>query len=482
MKNLNKIVLTVIFFVFSQIIFAQYSNLIVTIDPGHGGTDPGALGYNGSAYPDEKDLTLEIATLLRTELINRGFSSTKVRRTRTSDVYVGIIDRKNYINAQNPDASVSIHFNSFTSASANGTETLYYHNNILANKFQSFIVNAMNTTNRGVIYRDNLGVLQTYSSIPAALTESLFISNQSNWNLINSTSGKNNLKNAHADALINFFGVVVSPPTLITPSANATNVSIPVNFSWSSVPNASAYRLSISTSSSGFNPTATPMFPGATEFAEGVFTSKSWTGAQPGTTYYWAVRVHTGSGNATSSVRSFTTANSSNSNDIFVQNQAVTPTSVAPGGTIDASCDQYYSGNTPDANLENPYLGYYLSTNTSFSSSSDTYLGEDSSGIGSDDLYDTESVTLTIPTGTSPGTYYILFVADYTNLISETNENNNVAFSQITVSGSSSSNDIFVQNQAVTPTSVAPGGTIDASCDQYYSGNTLVMICMIRKA
>jgi len=48
-------------------------------------------------------------------------------------------------------------------------------------------------------------------------------------------------------------------------------------------------------------------------------------------------------------------------------------------------------------------------------------------------LYDTESVTLTIPTGTSPGTYYILFVADYTNLISETNENNNVAFSQITV-------------------------------------------------
>ncbi len=160
-------------------------------------------------------------------------------------------------------------------------------------------------------------------------------------------------------------------------------------------------------------------------------------------------------------------------NDFYIENASVTPTSVLAGETVDVSCDQYFSGNTLNADLADPYVGYYLSTNTSFSSSNDIYLGEDYSGIGSDDLYDGESATLTIPSGTSSGTYYILFVADYTNLVSEDNESNNVSYVKITVSGGSSGDDFYNQNVSVSPTTVSDGGTIDISCNQCYSGSTL---------
>jgi len=106
----------------------------------------------------------------------------------------------------------------------------------------------------------------------------------------------------------NYIGNLL-PPTINSPSYNASNINIPVYFDWSSVSSANAYRICVSTSSSGFDPLGNPMFPNSVvnQSGTGSFTSYSWSGAQPNTTYYWAVRVSVPGNTATTSVYTFTT-------------------------------------------------------------------------------------------------------------------------------------------------------------------------------
>lgn len=81
---------------------------MVTIDPGHGGEDP---GNPGEAFPRglrEKDVTLAIGLLVREELRQRGIG---VRMTRTSDTLIALRDRGRFC-AEACDLFVSLHVNS----------------------------------------------------------------------------------------------------------------------------------------------------------------------------------------------------------------------------------------------------------------------------------------------------------------------------------------------------------------------------------
>ena len=86
---------------------------LVFIDPGHGGSDPGALG-NGL---QEKDLTLAIAlkvgSILKQHDLQVGYS-------RTTDTYVSLEDRAKLANRSNADIFVSIHINSAKNTLARG--------------------------------------------------------------------------------------------------------------------------------------------------------------------------------------------------------------------------------------------------------------------------------------------------------------------------------------------------------------------------
>jgi subtilase family serine protease len=99
-------------------------------------------------------------------------------------------------------------------------------------------------------------------------------------------------------------------------------------------------------------------------------------------------------------------------------------------------------------------------------------LDSDSSSIGTNDLYDYESETMNLPENLVNGTYYILFVADYINNITETNENNNVAYAsfQYDSGGDNIENtsDIYITNMSVRQRS---GNTYRAYLHQRYSGN-----------
>ncbi len=157
--------------------------------------------------------------------------------------------------------------------------------------------------------------------------------------------------------------------------------------------------------------------------------------------------------------------------DIFLTNISVSSTNVSCGSNITMSCTQNYSGNQPDSNLPSFDLDYYLSTNTTFGNS-DVLLAGDSSGLGSDDTSNNETATAAIPADTPSGTYYILFVADADDELSETNENNNVEYIQIQVT-CGGNDDIFLTNVSVSPTNAACGTEVTMSCTQNYSGNQL---------
>jgi N-acetylmuramoyl-L-alanine amidase len=81
---------------------------IVTVDPGHGGVDPGNPGTYFPRGIREKDVTLQVGLLLRDQLKRRGIG---VRMTRTTDTLIALGDRGGYCTAA-CDLFVSLHVNS----------------------------------------------------------------------------------------------------------------------------------------------------------------------------------------------------------------------------------------------------------------------------------------------------------------------------------------------------------------------------------
>lgn len=89
---------------------------IVVIDPGHGGSDPGAVSISGQAR--EKDLTLLVARELRDALVTRG--RVRVAMTRETDLYVPLDDRALVARRLNAALFVSIHMDSAANPLARG--------------------------------------------------------------------------------------------------------------------------------------------------------------------------------------------------------------------------------------------------------------------------------------------------------------------------------------------------------------------------
>lgn len=157
---------------------------IITIDPGHGGSDTGAISAN-NVY--EKNITLPISVKLKCLLENAG---AKVVMTRTTDVDVYGINasdrdelqaRVNVAENAQSDAFVCIHIDSFISPDAGGV-TAYYtaktpYDRALASYIHTQNLRAVNFGDRGVQENDFYVLRNT--SMPATLLELGFISNPS---------------------------------------------------------------------------------------------------------------------------------------------------------------------------------------------------------------------------------------------------------------------------------------------------------------
>ncbi|MBK7025773.1 MAG: N-acetylmuramoyl-L-alanine amidase [Polaromonas sp.] len=93
--------------------------IIVALDPGHGGEDPGAIGPQGTR---EKDVVLRVALLLRDRINASSVNGNPMRAylTRDADFFVPLHERVRKAQKVQADLFVSLHADAFTTPQASG--------------------------------------------------------------------------------------------------------------------------------------------------------------------------------------------------------------------------------------------------------------------------------------------------------------------------------------------------------------------------
>ena len=116
----------------------------VVIDPGHGGHDPGALGFRVT----ESELVLDVALRLQKLLLKQ--NNVDVVLTRDSDVFVPLEERTAIANRAAADLFLSIHANASENSSARGVETYYL--NFASNPDAEAVAARENSASNGTMH------------------------------------------------------------------------------------------------------------------------------------------------------------------------------------------------------------------------------------------------------------------------------------------------------------------------------------------
>lgn len=194
----------------SDVALSNVKNKIITIDPGHGGSDSGAIGPNGYT---EKEGAFAISQKVAS-ILNQ--SGAKVVMTRDSDVdvYGPNASARNELQARvdvgnnaNSDIFVSIHCNAFVNPAANGTQTFYYGSSYqgqrLAQSIQEKMIEANGLRDRGISTCNFYVVKHSY--MPAVLIETAFITNYDEEALLSDDEWQTTMAKAIAEGINEYF-------------------------------------------------------------------------------------------------------------------------------------------------------------------------------------------------------------------------------------------------------------------------------------
>lgn len=119
----------------------QKGKLLVMIDPGHGGEDPGAIGAQGTK---EKHIVLDIGKRLR-DLINAS-SNMQAQMTRTQDIFIPLGTRVAIARKVKADIFVSVHADAFTSPAARGSSVFVLSDSGASSAFAKYIAVSQNNS------------------------------------------------------------------------------------------------------------------------------------------------------------------------------------------------------------------------------------------------------------------------------------------------------------------------------------------------
>ncbi|MCL2856220.1 MAG: N-acetylmuramoyl-L-alanine amidase [Oscillospiraceae bacterium] len=145
---------------------------IIVLDPGHGGSDPGAV--NGSRFESHDNLRIGMA--IRELLRSQGYD---VRMTRETDVFVSLDERANMALRANADLLVSLHRDSFPTTTPSGVTMFYRWQNSaeIASTLLQSIPLRLRAGNRAEPLRQGAWRVLQHSRIPGVFAELGFISN-----------------------------------------------------------------------------------------------------------------------------------------------------------------------------------------------------------------------------------------------------------------------------------------------------------------
>lgn len=143
--------------------------MIIFIDAGHGGKDPGAVYGERMEKHDNLRMALRVGELLTAE-------GAQVHYSRTDDTFVGLTKRAQMANQVSAELFISFHRNAAT-GSARGAEVLVYRASGKIKETAEYLSNLYQSTgfrNRGVKERPGLAVLNK-TAMPAMLPEIGFL-------------------------------------------------------------------------------------------------------------------------------------------------------------------------------------------------------------------------------------------------------------------------------------------------------------------
>lgn len=171
----------------------------IVLDPGHGGSDPGAVVSDLS----EKHLNLDIA--LRLQNLLEADGRFDVIMTRTSDVFVTLLERAEIANKNKADLFVCIHNNSMPTG-FKGVMTLYNDtklasNKELANIFQEILEKKLNMGSIGTRLRTDLVVLKNIE-VPGILVEVACMTNLMERRALRTETFRQNAAQAIYDSIV----------------------------------------------------------------------------------------------------------------------------------------------------------------------------------------------------------------------------------------------------------------------------------------
>jgi N-acetylmuramoyl-L-alanine amidase len=237
--------------------------LVIAIDAGHGGQDPGARGANGSR---EKDITLKIARELARQV--NATPGLKAYLTRDGDYFIPLTQRYQKARTAKADLFVSIHADSFSSPEASGSSVFVLSQrgassqaarwlakqeneadlvggvklqdkddtlaSVLLDLSQSATQKAsesmaeqvlgglkrLGKTHKSHIERANFVVLRS-PDVPSMLVETAFISNPSEERRLNDPGHQSQLARAILDGVTTYFTRQPPPGTLYAARADA---------------------------------------------------------------------------------------------------------------------------------------------------------------------------------------------------------------------------------------------------------------------
>ncbi|WP_194165718.1 N-acetylmuramoyl-L-alanine amidase, partial [Oceanobacillus sp. CFH 90083] len=179
--------------------FDQQSIVKIFLDPGHGGSDAGGIGYGLR----EKDIVLDIA--LQTErILTNNYQGVEVELSRRTDTFIPLTERANHANRWEADYFVSLHTNAFN-GSTRGFETFIYNGNVSQetrnrqHDIHTYISSRLNVPDRGQ-KTANFNVLRN-TDMPSILLEYLFIDNFTENALLRSASYRQQLAQHTANAI-----------------------------------------------------------------------------------------------------------------------------------------------------------------------------------------------------------------------------------------------------------------------------------------
>jgi len=185
----------------------------IVLDPGHGGSDTGAIGPTGVT---EKSIALRIAKRLKVLLEAEG---AEVILTRTEDTEVSpkkaqatdveeLQARCDIANQNSADIFLSIHLDAFSGPEAHGTTGYYYEmgsadSRRLADCIKRGVLRRLGTFDRGT--KPCAFYVCRHTDMPATLLETAFVSNPREEQMMNSEEGVENAAQGIATGIAEYF-------------------------------------------------------------------------------------------------------------------------------------------------------------------------------------------------------------------------------------------------------------------------------------